>query len=202
MKNKLLLLLLIASLFACKPEPEPIPDKHNYNYLTAEQLAKTPYFTNPAFDTLTFVSNQNDTVVFAKTRVDSGWYREIEFDPGVEFTKYHYYQQISANYQTIKGEGSYKVIHSKKINSFFGAETDLIQILFANYEFGVFDRHIGSTTYVGFIGDFRHNNIHYEKVLYTDFKGDLKKARAYLNKDYGVFYVLDSINNKNWTIIH
>lgn len=113
MKYILLYVFILVSFFACKPEPERIPDKHNYNYLTAEQLAKTPYFTNPAFDTLTYVSNQNDTVVFAKTRVDSGWYRVIEFDPGVEFTKYHHYQQISANYQTIKGEGSFGVVHSK-----------------------------------------------------------------------------------------
>ena len=107
MKNILLSFFVLVNFISCKPEP--IPDKHNYNYLTAEQLAKTPYFTNPSFDTLKYVSNQNDTVVFAKTRVDSGWYRIIDASPGNNYTVYHYYQQLTAKYQTIKGEGSFEV---------------------------------------------------------------------------------------------
>jgi hypothetical protein len=70
MKQKLILFYIVCSFFACKPE-ERLPDIHNYYYLTAEQLGKTPYFNNPDFDTLTFVSNLQDTLVFAKTKVDS-----------------------------------------------------------------------------------------------------------------------------------
>jgi len=196
MKNKLLLLLLIASLFACKPE-EPIPDKHNYYYLTAEQLAKTPYFTNPAFDTLTYVSNQNDTVVFAKTRVDSGWYREIDFNPGVEFTTYHYYQQISANYQTIKGDGSFGVVHSKKLA---GGLPDLIELEFNDYSFYIHDDFLG-INHDAIIDSLTIDHfIFYQITKLNNDRVDSNSARAYINRDFGIFHVLDYKRNKIWTL--
>jgi hypothetical protein len=201
MKNKLLLLLLIASLFACKPE-ESIPDKHNYNYLTAEQLFKTPYFTNPAFDTLSFVSNQNDTVVFAKTRVDSGWYREIDFNPGVEYTSYRYYQQISANYQTIKGEGSFGVVHCKKGHTFNSIASDFVKFSYNDYNFYLNDRFLGINHKVIIDSMLLNNKKYYQVTEFFNNWVDSISVRAYINIDYGVFHILENKNSKNWILIH
>ena len=203
MKQKLLLFYIAFSFFACKPEPKPIPDKHNYYYLTAEQLAKTPYFTNPAFDTLTFVSNQNDTVVFAKTRVDSGWYKQIDFNPGVEFTTYHYYQQISANYQTIKGEGSFGVVHSKKGGAYNrNYLSNVVRVSFAEHNCYIQDNFLGINHKVIIDSMLLNNKKYYQVTEFFNNWVDSISVRAYINIDYGVFRILDNKNSKNWILIH
>jgi hypothetical protein len=202
MKNILLSLFILVYFISCKPEPKPIPDKHNYYYLTAEQLAKTPYFTNPAFDTLTFVSNQNDTVVFAKTRVDSGWYREIEFDPGVEFTKYHYYQQISANYQTIKGDGSFGVVHSKYNLAFNIKLPDFIQISYNGYNFYLRDYFLDNI-HPATIDTIKINNQTYLKnTKLNNNRQDSSSSQANINTDFGLFQIFDYNNSKEWILIN
>jgi len=193
MKNILLYVFILVNFLSCKPEPEPIPDKHNYYYLTAEQLAKTPYFTNPSFDTLSFVSNQNDTVVFAKTRVDSGWYREIDFNPGVEFTTYHYYQQISANYQTIKGEGSFGVVHSKKLA---GGYTNNILITINEESYHISESWLSkSFNYKYSIDSISLNNKTYNDIIFVFSKlGDTASNRVYLNKEFGALKIENVLN--------
>ena len=199
MKQKLLLLYIAFSFFACKPEPDRIPDKHNYNYLTAEQLAKTPYFTNPAFDTLTYVSNQNDTVVFAKTRVDSGWYREIDFNPGVEFTTYHYYQQISAKYQTIKGEGSFGVVH---ILRNYETTSEIIKVQFKGINFGInanwFDSSFGYNYY---IGDTLINGNSYNQTIKVFANCDITSSTLVLNTVLGAIFINEVSSNTFWNLL-
>jgi hypothetical protein len=74
----ILYLLPIVLLFTtCRKNDSKPADQHFYYYLTKEQLAKTPYFTNPAFDTLTYISNQSDTLIFAKIATDSLWYGRL-----------------------------------------------------------------------------------------------------------------------------
>lgn len=196
MKQKLLLLYIAFSFFACKPEPKPIPDKHNYFYLTAEQLAKTPYFTNPAFDTLTFVSKQNDTVVFAKTRVDSSWYREIDFNPGVEFTSYRYYQQISANYQTIKGDGSFGVKIVKKRQ---GGGFEVFEYLFNDFKFYDGLNTLNDKSYSRYLGEINLRNKKFTNTMYSLHNYDDSTAFCYINLEKGVFYFND--RNKNNTLL-
>ncbi|WP_414524349.1 hypothetical protein, partial [Umezakia ovalisporum] len=61
MKKALYLSLFVILLSTCKKDTS-LPEPENfYYYLTKEQLNKTPYFTNPKFDTLTFISNKSDT---------------------------------------------------------------------------------------------------------------------------------------------
>jgi len=195
MKQKLLLLYIACCFFACKPEPTP--DQYNYYYLTAEQLAKTPYFTNPAFDTLTFVSNQNDTVVFAKTRVDSGWYRIIDASPGNNYTVYHYYQQLTAKYQTLKGDESFEVVHSKNTN---GGGMNRVNVNFNTLNFYINDYFLGINHRWGIDSLINNNKVFYQITLLNNNGGDSLTGRAYINKDYGVFYMLDLKINKNWNL--
>jgi len=199
MKNILLSVFILVNFISCKPDPERIPDKHIYYYLTAEQLAKTPYFTNPAFDTLSFVSNQNDTVVFAKTRVDSGWYREIDFNPGVEFTTYHYYQQISANYQTIKGDGSFGVVHSKKLA---GGYTDQIEFTFKNLIFYARDNRIGTNNgTIYFEAITLGGKIYFKVNKYYYDRSKSNIAECYLNNEYGLIQILDKLSDTEYSLI-
>ncbi|MDP3927817.1 MAG: hypothetical protein Q8R57_02220 [Bacteroidota bacterium] len=188
MKQKLLLLYIAFSFFACKPEPDRTPDKHINYYLTAEQLAKTPYFTNPAFDTLTFVSNQNDTVVFAKTRVDSGWYKLTDMDVGREYLIFNYYQQLTAKYQTIKGEGSFEVVHSKRINN---GNTDMLKIVFNNYNFTFGDQVIGNMLHPNYKELIQINNNIFEFIISVKTDNPSENIEGYINKKYGIFYILD-----------
>jgi len=199
MKQKLLLLYIAFSFFACKPEPDRTPDKHIYYYLTAEQLAKTPYFTNPAFDTLTYVSNQNDTVVFAKTRVDSGWYRIIDASPGNNYTVYHYYQQLTANYQTIKGEGSFEVMHGKRIN---GGVSDIVKYSFNLFIFYVGDYAINDPTHPRFVGDVYYNNRTFSNSIYSNHNYNDSAAICYINLDFGIFKINNNITNLTHILIN
>jgi hypothetical protein len=198
MKQKLLLLYIACCFFACKPEPTP--DQYNYYYLTAEQLSKTPYFTNPAFDTLTFVSNQNDTVVFAKTRVDSGWYRIIDASPGNNYTVYHYYQQLTANYQTIKGDGSFEVVHSKQINTW---EIDRVNIKFYDNTFSCSDIQIGRKTFYTFKDSIEINDRKFKDliILYST-PGDNTTNEGYLNQSNGLFFIINKTINNNFLLIN
>jgi hypothetical protein len=199
MKNILLYVFILVNFLSCKPEPEPIPDKHNYYYLTAEQLAKTPYFTNPAFDTLSFVSNQNDTVVFAKTRVDSGWYREIDFNPGVEFTTYHYYQQISANYQTIKGDGSFGVkIIKKRQNGVF----EIFEYLFNDFIFFDGLNTLNDKSYSRYLGEINLRNKKFTNTIYSLHNYEDSAAFCYINLEKGVFYLNDRFKNNTLLLIN
>ena len=142
MKNILLLLFLTVSFFACKPEPEEKqPNQHLYSYLTKEQLAKTPYFTNPAFDTLTFISNLNDTLTFVKTKTDSGFYEENFKDHPSGPTNYLYHQFIQNTYKTIRGDGSFWVRHSKKTKE---GHKDMIEVFFKDLRFTFGDLSIGN----------------------------------------------------------
>ena len=202
MKYILLYVFILVSFFACNPEPKPTPHKHNYFYLTAEQLAKTPYFTNSAFDTLTFVSNQNDTVVFAKTRVDSGWYREIDFNPGVEFTSYRYYQQISANYQTIKGEGSFGVLHSKKGYALNTIISDIVQILFFDQNYYINDYFIG-VNHIRSIDSITLKDHTYKTVTRINNNWvDSNSSISYVNKEFGAFHFNFLKSSQSFDLFH
>ncbi|MDP3929716.1 MAG: hypothetical protein Q8R57_11895 [Bacteroidota bacterium] len=200
MKNILLSFFVLVNFISCKPEPGRTPDKHIYYYLTAEQLAKTPYFTNPAFDTLTFVSNQNDTVVFAKTRVDSGWYRLNASNLSHNYETILYYQQLTAKYQTIKGEGNFEVIHSKQINTW---ETDRVDIKFNDNTFSCSDRQIGRKTFYTFKDSVEINNRKFKDliILYSN-PDDNTTNEGYLNQSNGLFFIINKIINSNFLLIN
>lgn len=200
MKNILLLLFLTVSFFACKPEPEEKqPNQHIYSYLTKEQLAKTPYFTNPAFDTLSFVSNLNDTLTFVKTKTDSGFYEENYKDYPSGPTNYLYHQFIQNSYKTIKGEGSFWVRHSKKMSN---QSKDILKINFNQFDVQFFDRTLADESFPTFIDSISINDkTYYNLTRYTINNGIENIAVTYVNNKHGMFYINDLKSQIIWVLL-
>ncbi len=87
--------------------------KDNYFYLTTSQLNQTPYFNNPAFDTINFTSEKGDTLIFVKTFTDTTWYNSNgQGNPDCGYDQ-NYFQTTHNTYATIKGNGSFDVKHKK-----------------------------------------------------------------------------------------
>jgi hypothetical protein len=198
MKQKFILFYIACSFFACKPE-ERLPDIHNYYYLTAEQLGKTPYFNNPDFDTLTFVSNLQDTLVFAKTKVDSSFYKTYFLDAGSSVSTYEYHQQIKINYQTLKGNGSFGVEHVLFDQVKRGAE--LVYYNFNNIEFNCGHINIGDSDYPTFKELIEINGKSYNDilVLYSPVT-DTLATKAYINQAFGLFHFIKQGNDILYTL--
>jgi len=112
-----LLFTILLSLTTCKIDdgPQPCADTNTYHNLSIEEINITPYFTNPAFDTISFASNTGDTLTFALQKIDTSWYTVDEnTNPNQQCGDYHHYQNITAKYATIKGNGSFEVMHELK----------------------------------------------------------------------------------------
>ena len=200
MKQKLLLLYIACCFFACKPEPEEVkPNQHIYSYLSKEQLEKTPYFTNPAFDTLTFVSNLNDTLTFVKTKTDSGFYEENFRDHPSGPTNYLYHQFMQNTYKTIKGEGSFWVRHSKKMSN---QSKDILKINFNQFDVQFFDRTLADESFPTFIDSISINGKTYNNLTrYTINNGVENIAVTYVNNKHGMFYINDLKSQIIWVLL-
>ena len=197
-KHSILIGLFVLLLFSCeKPDPNGC---HNaityYKYLSETARNQTPYFTNPAFDTISFASDKGDTVTFVKTITDSTWYKEeISGNPACDWDK-NYYQVLHNTYTTIKGSGTFDVKHSKKNNKYL----DIIEFNFNNTIFFIGDYEINDTKHPQYLGDIIKNQISYKKSMYSiDNSG---KVRCYLNQSFGIFYIEDNTNNIIWTSIN
>jgi hypothetical protein len=200
MKQKLLLLYIAFNFFACKPEPEEVkPNQHLYSYLSKEQLEKTPYFSNPAFDTLNFVSNLNDTLTFVKTKTDSGFYEENYKDYPSGPTNYLYHQFIQNSYKTIKGEGSFWVRHSKKMSN---QSKDILKINFNQFDVQFFDRTLADESFPTFIDSISINDkTYYNLTRYTINNGIENIAVTYVNNKHGMFYINDLKSQIIWVLL-
>jgi hypothetical protein len=197
----ILYLLPIVLLFTtCRKNTTKPADQHFYYYLTKEQLNKTPYFTNPAFDTLTYISNLNDTLVFAKTKTDTLWYISSVFDPGGTADKYYHYQQLRNSYATIKGEGKFEVLHGKQVFAYNLVLPDAIHISYLDFNFYIRDYFLGYN-HSKVIDTVEFNNLIFlQATLASNNRQDTLSAQAYINKDFGAFHVLDHKKNRNWII--
>lgn len=136
---------LLVNLFSCKPEEEKKvdPQKHYY-YLSPEQLAKSPYFTNPLFDTLTYANTKGDTFVFAKYKVDTGYVITSDVTQGSPAKNLYYYQYIQNKYYSLKGNGKFGVAHYKEVNTNSGYRDDVIEFSLNDLLFFVDDEKIGN----------------------------------------------------------
>jgi hypothetical protein len=200
MKQKFILFYIACSFFACKPE-ERLPNEYNYYYLTADQLGKTPYFNNPDFDTLTFVSNLQDTLVFAKTTTDSSFYLVLSGDVGTGVDTYDYHQQIKINYQTLKGNGSFGVEHVLFDPNGYGG--DFIYFYFNGLRFKCLHLHVGRITFYTFKDSIEINNRVFNDliVLYST-PNDNTTNEGYVNQKLGLFYVIDKAKNQNFLLLN
>ncbi len=163
----------------------------NYQTLSTSAINQTPYFTNKAFDTISFVSNKGDTLTFVKTKTDTTWYCEDDnSNPNCPKEKANCYQALHNTYNTIKGVGSFDVKHSRKGYGFNNG----IEITMNNTTFLFGDDQVGLSSYWTFKNEITINNTTFNNliVIYPN-SYDSLTAEGYINKNSGLFF----FNNKN-----
>jgi hypothetical protein len=139
MKNKLkFLCLIILGIQSCSPDKGSIPANDTYYKLTSEQLSVSPYFTNPAFDTISFAGSKGDTLTFIKTKTDTFWESE-KATGNPDDISMNYYQTLRNRYTTIKGSGSFNVSQIIENSSF-----DFLKIGFNKNIFYVYSYQIAN----------------------------------------------------------
>jgi hypothetical protein len=186
--------------------PKPCNSTTTYHYLTADQLSKTPYFTNPAFDTISFASDKGDTITFALKKIDTTYYIEdTNMNPNQICSYWQYHQNITATYNTIKGGGSFEVLHAKKALFSFtngrptGVIPNLLRFKYNDMLFYVGDFYIGggkSKTYIFNQREF------YNALDYNVEFSDSSNGIIYINQDFGAFHINDVKNKKQFTLIN
>ena len=163
------------------------PQKY-YFYLTTAQLSQTPYFTNKAFDTISFASDKGDTLTFVKTKTDTTWYCE-RTTSNPDNNDQNCYQSSHNAYTTIKGNGSFDVKHSKK-GYFYGTLPDLVEIKFNELSFLVRDFRIGSRVGTFFFDTIiRGNKIYNNSIKIYPNLNDSFIGESFINKDFGYFSI-------------
>ena len=185
-------------LQSCSKEPvstngTPIT---KYEYLTASALNQTPYFTNPAFDTISFASDKGDTLTFVKTKTDTSWYCENQ---SLSSNYKICYQTLHNTYSTIKGIGSFDVKHSRKENDY----NNFIEISFNNTVVFINDWIIDYKDYPTYISSIFLKGKEYNNLTrVTINNGTENIAITYINKKYGLFYFEDLIQSIKYTLIN
>jgi hypothetical protein len=207
MKNLYIIFIAVLFINGCKKEScYDCNDTHTYFDLTQEQIAKTPYFTNSAFDTLTFLSNKGDTLTFAKIKTHSSYFRTINSNCPDCPVHYSYYQELHNTYQTIKGNGKFEVRHVLLGNSIkvMGTSRDFIEIIINNSIYFFYDDMIGSKTYPTYKSEIQFNNFIYKDVFanYSNLNDTINSNYFYFNKDFGAFYINEKSLNIEHLIIH
>lgn len=198
--TKLISILLLFMLTQSCTKDE---DKRNngigittYHYLTVYAINQTPYFTNTSFDTISFESDKGDTITFVKTKTDTIWHCEYSSGNPNSNNK-DCYQTIHNTYSTVKGEGKFDVQHIKKskfLNSY-------IQLIFKDKIFYYDDVAIDDILFPSYIGEVIKNGKSFKKVIYLYHDdNDSLNAISYTNKDFGLFFIEDKINNLKYLI--
>jgi hypothetical protein len=189
--------LFILILYSCsRPSDEPLYGGTDVYYrLTEEQLKQTPYFTNPDFDTVTFISNNNDTLIFKKNYTDTSWY---SVRPYFNANYYELYQNITNHYQTIKGDGTLQVTHllqeSNTLSPRIIIEFNLIKFRINPIWF--------SPNSPYYIGSFVIDANNYSNVFsINSIPGDTSTSLLYFNNSFGAIKIIDKTRNTNWKII-
>ncbi len=200
MKLKILTMVALSLIIiACKRDEKREPEVH-YEYLSTEQRNKTPYFNNPAFDTLTFLSNKGDTLVFAKLKTDSFFTMTggspFPDHPGI----YTYHQTLRNTYQTIKGNGKFEVRHSKNGLAFDRNLSDFITISFNNFNYYINDYFLGVNHIIIIDSIIFDNKKYFQVTRFFNNWTDSISTEAYINKDYGIFRIEDKILLNNWDL--
>jgi hypothetical protein len=168
-----------------------------YYYLTSAELNQTPYFTNKAFDTISFASDKGDTLTFVKTKTDTTWYCEPTTN-NPDNKDQNCYQTLHNTYTIIKGNGSFEVMHIKENTSQY---INILKINFKNYTFYTGDYAINDISHPRYLGDVIKNNKTFFKSMFTfnNFT-DSASSICNLNKDYGAYFFYDKINNIKYLI--
>ncbi len=192
--------LFILILYSCsRPSDEPLYGGTDVYYrLTEEQLKQTPYFTNPDFDTVTFISNNNDTLIFKKNYTDTSWY---SVRPYFNANYYELYQNITNHYQTIKGTGNFSVTNSlRESNQFFQTLT----VRFNSYDFLLHpDWFIKTQGYPFYQESYSINGKTYFDVITLFNLQDTSVANLKINNQFGALELSEKKLNQNiWKFLN
>lgn len=196
--SMLLLVMLIQSCSKENNNSQGYNPKNYYFYLTAAQLSQTPYFTNKAFDTLSFASDKGDTLTFVKTKTDTTWYCE-RTTSNPDNNDQNCYQTLHNTYTAIKGIGSFDVKHILKGE---GQKYDIIAIQISNFNFEIKDYWIDDKNFSGYIENVNIFNNNYKNSLRKTISTNGQDiAFSYINKDFGLFYIEDLTNQSNYHLV-
>ncbi len=196
MKIKLLYITILSILLipACKQDPSSYCPSYSTNYqtLSASTINQTPYFTNKAFDTISFASDKGDTVIFVKAKTDTAWYCEND-NSNADCPKENAncYQILHNNYSTVRGTGNFDV---KLFN-----KNSIIQFTFLGNIISLYNDVIGVKTPKGYKENAYFNNISFKKVTLLEGVGNDNGCSVYINNSYGLFRVEFQTTNVNWT---
>ncbi len=137
--HQIALIFLLFGLFfieSCVKDKDTLPTTENlYYYLTPEQIAQSPYFTNSKYDTLSFFNTKGDTFTFAKIKTDSTFNRVSFRNSGTGNATIYNYQYLHNTYQTLKGDGKFEVWHYHT-NERGATKWIQIKLLNRNIEYG------------------------------------------------------------------
>ena len=104
----IIILILLTQSCVKENSTQSYNPQNYYFYLTAAQITQTPYFTNPAFDTISFASDKGDTLTFVKTKTDTTWYCE-RTTSNPDNNDQNCYQTLYNTYATVKGNRGFFV---------------------------------------------------------------------------------------------
>ncbi len=178
----------------------------NYQTLSASSISQTSYFSNKAFDTISFASNKGDTLTFVKTKTDTTWYCEDDnSNPNCPKEKAICYQTIHNAYTTIKGNGSFDVMHSKKkyTEAFDYAVPNVIVIKFTTFYFVFFEDIINDNSYNKFLGNTTIKNKTYMNTFYEYHNfSDSTIGKGVFCPRVGIINIKENLTNTNWDLIN
>jgi hypothetical protein len=189
------IIILILLMQSCVKEnsTQSYNPKNYYFYLTSAQISQTPYFTNPAFNTIGFASNKGDTLTFVKTKTDTTWYCE-RTTSNPDNNDQNCYQTLHNTYATIKGNGSFDV------NLGFDGSVYVLKLNFNNNNYSLINDLIGYNGPKGYIDKISFNNIQYEKVTNVNYTGTNANNNIYLNNQFGLIRIEFISEKINFTV--
>lgn len=177
----------------------PCAAQYTYHYLKDWEKTTVPYFTNPDFDTLRFITPNKDTVRFNLIGIDSSWYVEDENrNPNPDgCPDWHYYETLTGKYQSNKSNIIFKV--AIKAKSKFWLIPN-VEFVIGSYTFSCSLVTFGQKNYIDYIGNFNVNGIDHQGVHFV-YNPPNKQIKAYLNSISGLILVDDRDVNQTYSII-
>jgi len=189
----IIILILLTQSCVKENSTQSYNPKNYYFYLTAAQINQTPYFTNPAFDTISFASDKGDTLTFVKIKTDTTWYCE-RTTSNPDNNDQNCYQTLHNTYATTKGNGSFDV------NLGFDGSIYILKLNFNNNNYSLINDLIGYNGPKGYIDKISFNNIQYEKVTNVNYTGTNANNNIYLNNQFGLIRIEFISEKINFTV--
>lgn len=191
--------LLVCYIFilGCKKEKEePTTEGDMYSVLSETEVKSTPYFFNAKFDTIRFLTDANDTLMFVKANIDTTWYIKTANNG-----RKAYFQNLAVKYISTKNEPDF-IIKISFMDLRNGWEDYMFyQFTFMNASIYYYIYDIGSAGMSNYAEVITFNGRDFYKSNYTNPEFKPALGKVYLNKEFGLFRFEDTQNNKIYTLL-